>query len=614
MKRFLANSRNHAWLIVAVTVSLLHFGWLASNVVCGFAGPDADGYFGQAGLIVKHGRTTFEVESPAQYLGIQWLEKDDGGFVSRYPPGLPALLAAVWVTFGRDAAFYVNPALASLTVFFVFWFCRRWVGTGPALAAAIVQAFNVESNFHSLASTSHTAATFFLVAGLAVIDRWADKGSRFAALAAGALLGVLPSVRYAEAAAAVGIIVFLAFIARRPDRRSGIPWVLAGAVLPVGWMLVRNQVEFGAFWRTAYYLTDESNLSLEYFLENWPLYLPAPLNSGVGLFYALGLVGLVLMIRDRESRPLGISLALVVTSITVVYTSYYFTAGGSAVGPGRFLLPVLPLYLLPAFYFLKQKLDTKPLIISLCLLVLVQALPGFDGISGRLARQRSGSIRGAKILAALEDKVPDGSVLFLGERSANDQVHYAQRWKLADASLLSGPGRGFGMGRRRPGRDPDRPSPMQREKATELRAVYDDLSGPERTAAVLDDVEQWAQGQEVFWVLPQDQGESGLAAIDGLAFHEKLGTIEFPESDRSEDVEPPTGRRRFGGPGGRGPRAFAGPGGGFGGRGFPGPPGLGPGTGGPRGRRFPGFGGRSPGGGLLGGGSGPLDIYRLVSD
>ena len=312
--------RSKIWLAVSIAVSLLHFAWLTSYVVSGFVGPDADGYYGQAGMIVHEGRTTFEVESPAQYLGMHWLEKDDGGFVSRYPPGLPAVFAAAWVTLGRDAVFYVNPAMASLTVFFIFLLLRRWVGPGPAVASAVVQAFHAEANGQALAAMSHTATGFFLIGGLAILDRWSKNGSRIAALPAGLMLGMVPSVRYAEAAAVVGIVAFLWYQIRRPEGRLGVLWVAAGAIVPVGWMLVRNQAEFGAFWRTAYYLTGESSLSFEYFLRNWPSYLLAPLESGMGVFYALGIIGLLLMIRETDTRPIAVAVGLVIASITLVYT------------------------------------------------------------------------------------------------------------------------------------------------------------------------------------------------------------------------------------------------------------------------------------------------------
>ena len=83
--------------------------------------------------------------------------------------------ASAWTAFGRDAAFYLNPLLASLTVLAVFLFTRRWAGPLPAIGAAVVQAVQPEANSHALNSTSHTATTFFLTElttsnGLDVMD------------------------------------------------------------------------------------------------------------------------------------------------------------------------------------------------------------------------------------------------------------------------------------------------------------------------------------------------------------------------------------------------------------------------------------------------------------
>lgn len=584
------------WLTVAWLVTLAHFIWLASYVVSGYTGPDADGYFGQAGIMATHSRTTFDAESPAQYIGMHWLEKEDGTFISRYPPGLPLLLASTWITLGREAAFYVNPLLASATVFAVFWFVRRWAGPAPALAAAIVQALHAEANSHALGSTSHTATTFFLIAGLALLDRWGAGGSRWMAVTAGLSLGFVPAVRYAEAAAAIGILAFLAFQFQRPERRRGVLLVCAGASIPVAWMLLRNQLEFGAFWRTAYYLTGESNLRWAYFLDNWPSYLLGPLDSGVGIFYGLAILGLLAMIRDKAARPLGVCLALCVAAITLVYTFYYFNAGG----PGRFLLPMLPLYLLAGCYFLQRTLDGRQLHIALALLVCAQALPGIPSSTERLDRQFEGSLRGALVVDALAKHVPDDSILFISERSANEQVHHAQRWRLADTTLL-----GAGQARMEPGRpggfrgNSDRPSPMQQGKAASLRAAYEGLTGRKRARAALEDVREWAGDGAVYYVLAAEQADAQLRSLRGLAEYEHVARVEFPESS---DPAPGRGRRQIGRPGG-GPRVP----GGFGGPGGMPPP---MGFGGPgRGRR----GGR--GGvvaGPFGGGSGPLEIYRLT--
>ena len=70
-------------LIVLGALLLVHFGWLAYYVVPAYASPDADGYFAQAELLAHQGRVTFEAESPVQFIGIHWLEKENGSLSFR---------------------------------------------------------------------------------------------------------------------------------------------------------------------------------------------------------------------------------------------------------------------------------------------------------------------------------------------------------------------------------------------------------------------------------------------------------------------------------------------------------------------------------------------------
>lgn len=550
-----------------------------------FAGPDADGYFAQARMIAFEGRTTFEPEVPARYLGMHWIEKPNGEFVSRYPAGFPVLLAAVWKLFGRDATFYLNPLMASLTVGMIFLLARRWVGDGPALCAALIQAAYLTANHHALNSDSHTATAFFLIGGVLAFDRWDASGNRALAFLGGLALGMVPAVRYAEAAAGLGAAAFVFWIWRRPERRNGIPWAVAGAAGPVLLTAARNQIQFGAPWRTAYALTGESSLSLEYFRRNWSGYLDTLSTSGVGLFFVLGLLGMLVMLRDPERRPFASLLLGAVGGVTLVYCCYYIPGQG---GMGaRFLYPTLPLYLVPAMLLLRDVLPRHGFLAALAVLTGVQALHAAQGTTARLEAAHAAVERSAAAVVALEDSVPHGSVI-LGDRRVHEQIHFTGQWKLADSALLGvggsriggrrrGAGRpgGFGAGRRpaggfQPGGDGpggppdfgrDGPSPMQHGKGQELRAEYSALPPRERSRRVLADLRDWAGDQEIYWVGPESQADS-------LPFaSEPVLRVELPEG--------PLGGRR-------GPDGPAIPGG-FGGRrpgGFPpagGPPGGGPG-------------------------------------
>ncbi|MBI1353719.1 MAG: hypothetical protein GC160_05180 [Acidobacteria bacterium] len=599
------------WVLLAALV-VAHFAMLARFVRGGYAAPDADGYYAQARMLVFEGRPDFEAESALQHLGMHWLEKADGRFISRYPPGLPLVIGAAWAAFGRGAALYVDPLLAALTLPAVFLLCLPYTGPWLALAAAFVQAAEPTANRHALSADSHTLTTLCLVAGLALLDRWGRRGGRWTALAAGFALAYIPLVRYAEAAAAVGVVAFLALVWRRAERRPEIPYVLAGALVPALGLAVHNEIHFGAFWRTAYALTGESNLSLAYLARNWSVYCQALLSSGVGYFIAPGLLGLLLMLREEDSRPFAAAAGLAAGSITLLYCCYYFAMGG-AVGSLRFLLPTLPLYLPPAFYFLRKALPGATLAPGVAALLFFQGTMGQPSGLHALEAQASSAEVSAAAIRGLEEIVPQGAVL-LGDRRLHEQLNFTGEWRLADDdALLPGEGRrrpqggppgggpgGFGGP---PGMDdaPDQPSPMQRGKGKDLRARYDRLPPPQRLPAMLGDLETWAGSAGVYWALTGDERTPRLP--EGYEL-DVVGRIELPQPEQPEG-RPGLGGRRRGpagggfprrmGPGGMGPGGF-GPGGM--GQGGPGPGGLGPG--GP---------GGGPGFGLSGE---PITVYRLV--
>ena len=575
----------HRCLVPALLALLTagHFLFLSHFVRPAHAAPDADGYYAQARLIVEEGRLTFEPESPAQHFGMHWLEKPDGSYVSRYPAGLPLLLGGVWAVAGRDATLWVNAALAALTLPALYLLAAPYIGPWPALAAAFVQAANPTANFHAVFADSHTAASFFLVLGWALLDGWRRKGCKWLGLAGGFALAVVPTVRYAEAAAGVGAIVFLALLWRQG--RRDVYWPILGALAPAAALAAVNTAQFGAPWRTAYALTGESNLRWEYFLENWSMYIESILTSGVGLFAVLGALGALVMARDRGSRPLAAGLGLSALAVTLVYMGYYFNPGG---GPSadRFLLPTLPLYLPPGIWFLRSAIPGRTFAFALAALAVVQAGIGASEGLARMADQAAKSDRSAKFLAGLQELVPPGAVL-LAEPSAQEAVHFTGRWKQADLSLF---GEGGPMGGRRRGMpgmedlDDDRPMPMQRNKGKALRARYEGLDPREKTALLLGDLEAWANpDSEIYAVSIEEEPSPAFRALQRAAELIPVGRIEIPEDDEPQ----PRGRRR--------------PGPGFG------PPGFGPPGGGPPGRP----GGRPPNpmGGIP---AGEMTVYRVA--
>ena len=593
-----------------LAILIAHFVWLCWFVVPGYASPDADGYFAQARLIATQGRTSLPPASPVQYFGIHWLEQENGEFISRYPFGLPVLLAGAWSLFGRQAAFYVNPLLATLTLLFVFLLCRAWVGDKLALAAAAIYAVVPLANYHAVHSDAHTAAAFFLIAGIWALERWGREGGAGLAIAAGLLLGYLPTVRYAEAVAGIGVLLFL--LLQWPHlsgRRRELLFLIAGAALPLGLLLLHNQVHFGAFWKTGYALTNEQQITWANLGNNWRSYLEALLSSGIGTFVALGIAGMAAMSLRREGRPLGLTLLAIALAISVVYAGYYFNRGpqGASI---RFLLPSIPLYLLPAMWLFRQFGDRRIAGVVLGVLVAIQFVRGVPGSMERMRREHDGAKRSAMAVEWLDENIPESSVV-VSNRRLLEQVNFTGKWKLADSSVILGDPRGFGPGAMFDA-DPDVPSPRQVGKAARLRAKYEDLSPSERASMALDDAQAWAEGKETYWIT---SGNREIRQVERLVAgsgpFEKVGSIELPDPEVSRTRRPGLGgmdpermremmRRRMGGAVGGG--AGGGRRGRFGGQGMRGMAGPGP---------MRGLGGPGGGGGRFSI-SGTWDVYRLT--
>lgn len=622
--------RKH-WIPLLLAVLLAaHFAWLCRYVVPAYASPDADGYFAQARLMATEGRVTFEAESPVQYIGMHWLETEEGRFISRYPPGLPVLLAGVWSVFGRGATFYLNPLLATLTLLLLFLLCRPWVGEKLALVAVVVFAVNPLANYHAIHSDAHTTSTFFLVGGLWLLDSWIRRGAWWRALGAGLVLGAIPAVRYAEAAAAIGIgVLVLLQLQKLAGRRKELLFLAAGVAVPVGLLMVHHQIQFGAVWKTGYALTNEQQIRWEYFQQNWRGYLDALMATGVGPFFVLGVAGLAGMVVKRETRALALGLGLVVAGIGAVYAGYYFNLGGG-VASMRFLLPTLPLYILPAMWFFRQLSAPRVAKVALGVLLAMHLAQAVPAALQRMAGQREMASRSAFVLGWIEDHVAEGSIV-TGSMRTHEPIHFTGKWKLADSTLLLGNQRVmdradmlqgfFGAGE-------EFPMPMQRGKAEALRSKYRDLPPDESTLLALEDLRAWAGGaREIYWAGSSQETQRLESLSQGAVEFEKIGEIRTPQPDETVQAAlgfaPGAGmammgmlRRRLGRPGGPG----AGPPPGLGGPegmyppGAPGGPGAGalPGMGSRGGRGAPGF---FPGGrmGMRRGGasSEAIQVYRL---
>ncbi|HEX8343059.1 MAG TPA: hypothetical protein VF624_19305, partial [Tepidisphaeraceae bacterium] len=336
----------------------------------------------------------------------------------------------------------------------------------------------------------------------------------------------------------------------------------------------------GAFWRTGYALTNEqTGFSTEWFMQHAVGYLQMLAGSGVGPMFALGFVGMVWMIFLPRRRAVAMLLLLSVVPFVMLYMAYYWAAGVGGGGPGggaggrnnagamRFMVPVVPLFILAAAWALHEALRGATrgakVAVPVTLLVL-QALTYGSNVRDDLRQSAERKLPLALATQGIEDVAAEGDVV-VGNPALLQHLDFIRKWKLADRSVVTGRGPGggrFALGPRGEN-DGDRPSPQQQAK-NEARAKLYARSTAEKQQQFQDDVIAWA-GRAAIYAVGSGTDLDGL--IPGVRGDELV--IVKRLSTPKPKVEPDAQRgNRFGG-GGRGAGAGlfggGGPGGGRGG-------------------------------------------------
>lgn len=537
-----------------LVLALAHLVWVGANLSPAIMSPDANGYVVQARLIAEAGRTSFTTQSPAQFVGMHWLETTDGLFHSRYPAGLPLMFAAAWKIGGLGALVWINPVLASATLVLVFFLARRFTGGWTALLAAAVVATVPVTNQHALDADAHVAATFFLVGGVLALLRFGETRAPAMGLLAGMLLGVVPTVRYPEALVGVTMGAWLLWQVR-PIVRVW-PAVL-GAALPIGALCVHNAAAYGAFWRTGYALTNEqTGFGIGYFFSHALGYLQALGGQGLALFFAFGAAGVAALAVERRTRGAGVLFAGIVTPLVLLYMAYYFGGGGpgaglgAAVGNLRFLVPTFPFFAIAGAWLLGRMADRLGAAgrAALVAVAALQLIVG-GGASAQMLKQSGASIAAAAGVRKLAEKeIPAGAVVIV-ERQLAESLDAAGKWKLVDESMVGAAGGGLraggpmgmaGGGAARGGMPgggfppmggrggmtggADQPSPQQVGKNRAQQERYAGLNATDRRTRVWADIATWAADKPVYWfarsldvldnALPDDYDYKSVAEID----------------------------------------------------------------------------------------------------
>ncbi len=546
-------SRRGAWLewTAVFCILLAYVLFLAARFEPAIVSPDANGYWAQGSLIAQQGKTWFTPESPPQYNGMHWLVVDGDRYFSRYPPGLPLLVAAVYKLAGPDAGILVNPALALLSILGMWIVGRLLFGKGWGVGAMLLLACNPMFNRHALQCDSHMAVTALLIWGLAGLFGWSRNRNRAFLFLAGVLLGAIPTVRYPEVLYALGIGAFLLLHWRSRPRM----WVdylvaLAGALIPIVPLLIHNQLAFGAFWKTAYALTKEqTGFGLAYFRTNAVHYIGALQGDGIGLITGLGLAGMGLLCADRRHRPLGVLLLLIVVPSTLLYMSYYWAPQRMNAGILRFLLPTFPCYILGSLFAARLLCRSEQTAAAKAALALPLCLYVVWGIFTTRAETLRSTHQRSVLACVTEElsRTAQENDIVLSSSSILQHLDYVRRWRLADVGALRPQRAGGRTGRRLA--DREGPSPMQAEKMRKRFEQYAGLGPLGLRRIVARDLREWAGTHDVYFLGREDE----LNALQGWHFGKRhfeiVARISLPEAPPSRERR--QGRAGFGGPGPR---------------------------------------------------------------
>ena len=511
---------------------MLHFAPAIST-------PDAQGYFCQAKLIAREGRTSFEPESPLQYLGPHWYPGENNRYYTTFPPGLPLLLATVYKIFGYKAALLVNPLLASLALLGLFLVFRIWIGNRWALLVAVLLAVNSFANEHALFGDSHTAVIFLMTWGLYLLARGIKSDSPWCAFGAGLLFGMIPTIRYPETlfVLALGIYVLISFLNKQISWR----FVGAGAIgvfIPICALLIRNQLVLGGFWKTGYGLSSEpAHFGFHYFFSYWFIYLQKLLTEGIGLLFILGIFGFIILIIRKETRRDGVLFVLLVVPITLLYMAYCWQPDPQSM---RFLLPTFPIYIISSVWLL-QLLSTKKRNLSAGLAVALLLITLLMGLPRSLRSMQHLHFKNTilkKITDTIGEKIEPGSIVITYE-GINQHLDFVGRWRLIDASIVL-------PERARHFQDSNLPQ-RKSIRNIEAKKKYADLKGKEIFDDFRDDVWQWVGNKsQVFLLLKQRQVgwfQSQFSDTDTLKIME---LVELPRFEPGRDEIPPGNRSPIG--------------------------------------------------------------------
>ena len=498
------------------TISLFcifHFLFLLKFFAPAISTPDAQGYFTQGRIIATHGQTFFTPQNNLQYIGPHWYSQDGQKYYTTFPPGFPCLIAIAYKLFGAKSTFLVNPILASMSLLIFFFLCKNWLSNSWSLVAVFLLAINPFYNEHALFGDSHTSVVFFFLVALLFLMKAIKTDNWIYGIISGLAIGVVPAIRYAEFVLCIVFsgYIFWQFHAKQLSLRTCVSSIV-GIVIVLTPLAVRNQIAFGKFWITGYsQLNTQALFGFNYLIEHFIPFIMLLVTAGMGILFLFSIGGFVRLLKDPNTKSIGIYFLLSISILTLTYMAYFWPPDPQTM---RFLLPTFPIYTIAAVYFISQ-LKGKYQIVYLSIALLV-SLPW--GVSGSLRAVKSLKARNsvlANITRYIERKIKAGNIIITYEGICQN-LDLLGKWKFIDMSILAKADPLMGQ----------RPmKPMRNEYASK---VYDSLHGDEFKKQLIKDLSQWS-AKRIFLIAYESEIGMLSKLIDDRLNVEKKWSIEMSD-------------------------------------------------------------------------------------
>lgn len=287
---------------------------------------------------------TFFYEKAGISAPLLGVAKGSGGTFSIYPPGNSALLLPFAIVhwklgFLKNIFFYIGS-------FLLFILILRKLNIDPVYS--LIFLLHPTIVLFSRTLMSDIPSMFFLLLGIFLL---LDKKD----LAAGFSLGFLVLLRYPNAVIIIGIFGALLYLKEYKKIISLLPGIALFSLVLVGYIIYTYGFILGPLT-----ISNAKLFGVKYFIYNFPYYI---LSLNI-LYPGLLLVAIFFGFRRKK-----ISLFVIPSLVVIIfYSFYYFIDGGSSlmeklVKGQRFMVPVIPLLLIPYLAFLKDKKFAKKVFI-----------------------------------------------------------------------------------------------------------------------------------------------------------------------------------------------------------------------------------------------------------